>query len=321
MTLTATVTAATQGQSNGSINAAATGGSGITYRVGTGNFQSSGNFTGLAAGTYSVTAKNSDGCTVTQNFTVTSSNPCAGVNVTVSTTVTNATQGQNNGSIVATATGGSGFTYSINGGAFQASGTFSNLAAGTYTITARNSDGCTGSTTATIISVNPCAGVNINVSTSTTAFVPCGGPAGSILITASGSNGYQYSLNGGAFQSSNSFAGLNAGTYSITVKDANNCQGTGNATVATASPGPLFAAVQAVIQTNCLSCHNNGNQQGGMNWQVTCNIVANGAAIKNRAVDLAGTAQQMPQPPNPPLSPADRQKIIDWLNAGGGYQH
>jgi len=67
--------------------------------------------------------------------TTTPTDPCTGVTIVVSTTVTAADAGVSNGSITATATGSSGFTFSINNGTFQASGTFSNLAAGKYTIT------------------------------------------------------------------------------------------------------------------------------------------------------------------------------------------
>lgn len=86
-------------------------------------------------------------------------NPCAGVTVSVAGTVT-ANTGSNNGSITATATGGSSFTFNLNGGAFQSSGIFSNLASGTYTVTAKNNDGCTGSAQFTVItnSGSACSG-------------------------------------------------------------------------------------------------------------------------------------------------------------------
>jgi uncharacterized membrane protein len=83
------------------------------------------------------------------------------------------------------------------------------------------------------------------------------------------------------------------------------------------TPGPLFLAVKQVLQTNCVSCHNNSIANGGMNWTVDCNIVANSARIKARAVDAHGTANQMPPPPNAGLSAADRQRITDWIAAGG----
>jgi hypothetical protein len=77
------------------------------------------------------------------------SDPCVGV-VSVSGTASNTTTGQSTGSITATATGGTGFTYSLNNGAYQSSGSFANLAAGTYTVTAKNSNGCTGTTQVTV---------------------------------------------------------------------------------------------------------------------------------------------------------------------------
>jgi hypothetical protein len=247
--------------------------------------------------------------------------PCAGVTVFITGTVTSTPAGQSNGSIIANAAGGSGFTYSLNNGAFQPSGTFNNLAAGTYTITAKNSNGCTGSQQFTITETNTCSGTTITITSSTTNAVPCGGTAGSIAVTASGSTGFTYSLNNGAFQAANTFSNLTAGNYSVTVKDANGCTQTASVAINEAPAGSLFTAVRNIIQANCTSCHNNSNQQGGMNWTIACNIVTHKARIKDRAVDQAGTPTQMPQPPNPPLSAADRQKIVDWINAGGNYNN
>lgn len=247
--------------------------------------------------------------------------PCNGVTVSLTGSATSTPTGQSNGSIQVTATGGTGFTYSINNGAFQSSGTFNNLAAGTYTITAKNNNGCTGSQQFTVTATNACGGTVITITSNTTNAVPCGGTAGSISIAATGSTGFTYSLNNGNFQASNSFANLTAGNYTITVKDASGCTQTASVTINAAPAGPLFSAVRDIIQSNCSSCHNNANQQGGMNWTVDCNIVSQKGNIKTRAVDQAGTAIQMPQPPNPPLSVAERQKIVEWINAGGSYSN
>jgi gliding motility-associated-like protein len=53
-------------------------------------------------------------------------------------------------------------------------------------------------------------------------------PNGTITVTATGGTPpYQYSINGGTnYQPSNTFTGLAGGTYSIVVKDANNCTST-----------------------------------------------------------------------------------------------
>jgi hypothetical protein len=173
--------------------------------------------------------------------------PCAGVTVSVTATVTNAATGQSNGSIAASATGGSGFTFNINNGAFQSSGTFNNLAAGNYTIVAKNSNNCTGSA-----------------------------------------------------------------QFTVSTSSAGACSGTA---------GPLFTAVKSIVQTNCAvsGCHDAQTNQSGINFSVECTIVAQAASIKARAVDQAGTATQMPPPPRAALSVADRQKITEWVAAGGRF--
>ena len=249
-------------------------------------------------------------------------NPCAGATVVVTATTTSANAGQSNGGIAATATGGTGFTFKLGSGAFQTSGTFSNLAAGTYTITAKNNAGCEGSASFTITTANACAGVNIAITTGTDNATPCNTPNnGRIIVTATGSTGLTYSMNGADFQASNVFSTVAAGTYTITVKDVNGCTQTSNTTVGAASAGPLFTAVKQIIQNNCASCHSGAAPQAGRDWSVDCNVVANKDLIKTRAVDQAGTASQMPQPPNASLSAADRQKITEWITAGGNFSN
>src|SRR5204862_282011 len=118
---------------NGTITANASGGvAPYTYSINGTTFQSSNVFNTLAVGSFTVTAKDANGCTGTGNFTLLS--PCAGVTITVNGTLTHpTTQGGTNGSIAASASGGVGpYTYSLNNGTFQASGTFSNLVAGNY---------------------------------------------------------------------------------------------------------------------------------------------------------------------------------------------
>lgn len=79
-------------------------------------------------------------------------NPCANITINLTATPTDATTCQANGSITASATGSSGFTYSINGTTFQSSGNFTNLAAGAFTVTVKDANGCTKTASATIAS-------------------------------------------------------------------------------------------------------------------------------------------------------------------------
>jgi uncharacterized membrane protein len=99
--------------------------------------------------------------------------------------------------------------------------------------------------------------------------------------------------------------------------DGGNTGGTGGTGGGT--PGPLFNAVKAMMQTNCAvsGCHAGTSPQNGLNFSVDNTIVAQKDRIKVRAVDNAGTSQQMPAPPNAPLSETDRKKITDWVSAGG----
>ena len=82
--------------------------------------------------------------------------PCAGKIIVVNTTPTASTACASAGSIVASATGSTNFTYKLNSvGVYQASGTFSNLAAGDYTIFAKDGAGCEKSAVVTVASSGP----------------------------------------------------------------------------------------------------------------------------------------------------------------------
>lgn len=319
--VTTTTVNPTAGQSNGSITATATGGNGFTYSLNNGTFQASGLFSGLAAGNYTVTAKNSNGCTGVTTVALGASNPCAGITVTVTSTTVNPTAGQSNGSITASATGGTGFTYSLNGGAFQASGVFANLAAGAYTVTAKNSNGCLGSTQVTLTASNPCNNVNIIITATVVNTTPCVTPAnnGSITVTASGSTGFTYNINGGTYQSSNIFSGLNAGNFLIGVKDLNGCTNTQTVTVGVVPKGPLFTSVRNLISTRCSGsgCHMNGGNAAGYNFDADCSIVTNWTPI-NRATVLY-TMIKMPKSPQPLFTAAEKAIITNWINAGHRY--
>jgi uncharacterized membrane protein len=161
---------------------------------------------------------------------------------------------------------------------------------------------------------DPCAGVTINLTATPTDASACLSN-GSIVASATGSTGFTYSINGTTFQASGTFNNVAAGSFTVTAKDANGCTKTANVTVGAGAgtAGPLFSAVKALMQANCQSCHNNTTANGGMNWTVDCNIVANKDRIKVRAVDL-GT-----MPPTGPLAQSEKDKITDWINAGGRF--
>lgn len=160
---------------------------------------------------------------------------------------------------------------------------------------------------------NPCASVTINLTATATNATACQ-TNGTIAASATGSTGFTYSINGIDFQASGSFSNVAAGSITVTAKDVNGCTKTASVTVGTGGvAGPLFTAVKTLTQASCQSCHNNTIANGGMNWTVDCNIVANRTRIKARAVD-EGT-----MPPTGTLPQAEKDKITAWINAGGRF--
>ncbi len=134
------------GQSNGSATVTATGGTGFTYSwspVG----GTAASASGLTAGNYSVTVKNSIGCVATVSFAITQP---AAVSATLGTVNNVSCNGLNNGSASVNASGGTGtLTYSWmpSGGTAATAGS---LAPGNYTVTVKDANNCTTSSTVAI---------------------------------------------------------------------------------------------------------------------------------------------------------------------------
>lgn len=172
---------------------------------------------------------------------------------------------------------------------------------------------CSKKDTAPPPTPDPCAGKNIVITSTATGATGC--TSGSIAVTATGSTSFTYKLNSsGTYQATGTFTNVTAGAYTVFAKDGAGCENSASVAVAEAgAAGPLFTEVKALVATKCQSCHNNAFANGGKNWQVECNIVTNSARIKVRAVDL-GT-----MPPTGPLSQAEKDKITNWITAGGGF--
>jgi gliding motility-associated-like protein len=130
--------------------------------------------------------------------------------------------GNSSGSITASGTGGIGpYEYSIDGGSYQASGVFPGLTAGTHTIGVKDSKDCTFSID--VVISGPAAALSGNITAQ--GDVSCFGLTnGSFTIAGNGGMApYSFSLDGGAYQPSGVFTGIAAGSYTITVRDANLC--------------------------------------------------------------------------------------------------
>jgi uncharacterized membrane protein len=105
---------------------------------------------------------------------------------------------------------------------------------------------------------------------------------------------------------------LSPGDYILTVKNQKGCTDTAQITVL--NYGPKYALVRQIILGYCGPCHLDGAVNGGKNFDTDASVVASWDRIKARAVD--GIPSFMPQAPNSPLTNPDKQKIVDWVNAG-----
>jgi hypothetical protein len=134
---------------------------------------------------------------------------------------------------------------------------------------------------------------------------------GTITVTSPIGSGYVYSIGSTTpFQPSVNFFGLPAGNYTVTAKNADGC--TGIVAVSINSYGAKYFAVRTIINGYCGPCHLNGAVSGGKNWDTDDAVVASWDRIKARTVD--GTPSFMPQ--GGQLTAIDKQKIVDWVNAG-----
>ncbi len=195
-----------------------------------------------AAGAHTLNAQNISGCisTVTNiTIDVQPASPAATVAAGTIACFGGTT------TLTVTASGGvSPYEYSLNGGAFQAVNTFT-VTAGAQTITVRDANLCIG--TAAVLTVVQPATITV---LATAGAIACFGGTTTLAVTAAGGTPpLQYSLNGGAYQSGNTFT-ISAGTYTVTVRDANLCTRAATA-VAVTQPAVLRAVATASRITQC----------------------------------------------------------------------
>ncbi len=179
----------------------------------------------LTAGTYTVTVTASGNCTGTATRIVTAPAVLSG-----STTVTNTSNGQNNGAINLTVSGGTpAYTFLWSNGATTED--IANLAPATYTVTVTDSKGCTATKSATV-STSSAPPITLSFSVTNAS---SGQNNGAIDMTVSGGTApFTYLWSNGA--TTQDLVNIAAGTYNVTVTGATSTK-TGSATVGTNSGG------------------------------------------------------------------------------------
>lgn len=193
----------------------------------------------LQQGSYSVTVFDSRGCSATQSFNITTPNPI----VLAETHVDVTCKGLSNGLIDVSISGGTPaitFGWADNVQTEDRSG----LIAGTYTITASDAAGCSASLSVTI--AEP---ADISVSLVNTDVKCFAGNDGTISATVTGGT-LQYVYTWSVAGSGSSLSGLTAGTYSVSVTDANSCS-PATASITIAEPQTALAVQVAKTDASC----------------------------------------------------------------------
>jgi hypothetical protein len=158
---------------------------------------------------------------------------------------------------------------------------------------------------------DPCLGVSYNIQFLKSEAIGTSNN-GTINITYPIGDTISYSLNTGAFQPLGNFNNLAPGNYVVTVKNQKGCTDTAQITIL--NYGPKYALVKQILIGYCGPCHRNGGNSGTKNFDTDASIISSWDRIKARAVDNLPT--RMPEAPNAALTPVDKQKITDWVNAG-----
>ncbi len=215
----------------------------------------------LSAGTYTVTVTDAAGCTGTLTTTITVPSP---------PTITSLPNGMvtcsnsTNGTLTVTATAGStpitGYAWSNN----MSGPTINNLPAGSYTVSISDAAGCVTTGTAQVLATS-----QIVIDSFQTSPPQCPGLGGGNIIAfvSGGTSPYFFNWSNG-LSGNNLFVNSNllAGTYSLTVSDANGCPpATGSVTL---SDPPAIVATFSAIDS--VSCANAGQ---------TCNGTATATAL------------------------------------------
>lgn len=215
ITGTTSTTDATCGNPDGTATVTPTNGA-APYTYSWSNGATTATAIGLAAGSYTVTVTDANGCTGTLNATVVD---LGAPSITAQSVDVSCYDGTN-GSIDITVTGGTPpYSFSWSNGATTED--LTGIPAGSYTGTVTDDAGCTAVGGPIVINEPD----SIAPTAAATDVSVAGGSDGSIDLTVTGGTApYTYSWDNGA--TTEDISGLMAGTYVVTITDANGCTAT-----------------------------------------------------------------------------------------------
>ncbi|MFM8949328.1 MAG: beta strand repeat-containing protein, partial [Bacteroidota bacterium] len=230
----------------GTTSVSVTGGGGTAPYAGTGSFT-------VGAGSYSYTVTDANGCTVVTNITVSEPTLLTST-ATPSPALCN---GATTGSVIVSGAGGTA--------PYSGTGTFSNLAAGAYSYTVTDANGCTSVVSATVTQPT------LLTAASASGAIACFGGTTSVSVTGGGGTA--------PYAGTGSFT-VGAGSYSYTVTDANGCTVVTNITLT--QPTQLSAS----SVTNPASC---GNSNGSASISASGGTPVYNYSINGGAVQISSS--------------------------------
>ncbi len=223
----------------------------IQYSIDNGQtFRADSVFSQLSAGRYTVVIKDAL-CSNITNWQIAEASLII-TNAIVSGQIT--CHGLQNGVIKANPSGGNApYTYSKDNSTYSVNNTFSDLSAGNYKIWVKDNNGCIReSGILTVIEPRVLADSVVR-KTDVTCF---GGSDGNTHVIASGGTSpYTFKLTTqSTFSSESTFSGLSAGSYTIQIKDANQCNTTASVEILEPPAITLSASIQQQV-----TCHGGNN--------------------------------------------------------------
>ncbi|NLK15372.1 MAG: T9SS type B sorting domain-containing protein [Bacteroidales bacterium] len=244
------------GEVDGTVTIVASGGTApLTYTITGGASNNTGVFTGLSAGTYSVTVSDINGCppAVSSSFTIIEP---AVITIDSESYTDVSCFGEVDGTVTIVASGGTApLTYTITGGASNNTGVFTGLSAGTYSVTVSDINGCPPAISSTFVIIEPAA---ITIDSESYTDISCFGAVdGTVTIVASGGTApLTYTITGGASNNTGVFTGLSAGTYSVTVSDINGCPPAVSSSFTIIEPAVITIDSESFTD---IACYNDNN--------------------------------------------------------------
>lgn len=230
------------GETNGQATVTASG-QNLTYQWDDPLLQQTATASNLPAGSWNVTVSSSQTCDTT--LTVNISEP-AELTVLAVENQPVSCNGGSDGIALATALGGtSPYSYQWDDPNLLTTATANLLAAGTYNVLVTDSNQCTATAS---VEITEASAMSIAVAIDSAA---CNGSSDAQIeaTVTGGTPGYTYEWNPGAI-AGNPLTGIPAGTYSLTVTDANNCEAEFQSILV---PEPT-AMVLTLVQQENVSC-------------------------------------------------------------------